>query len=80
MMVTAKVVEGTEVQFRTDFSAALVGIEWETVGAVRSAAPDRGQSGYEFIQIRTRIGKRQRWSYRLAKVADLRTLTGDQIA
>jgi hypothetical protein len=65
------IAEGTRVAFREDFSANLIGLVFETVGEVRRAAPTHGEDGYEYIMLRIRVGKSQRWNYRSGRISDL---------
>lgn len=73
-MIQQDIKEGQQVEFRPEFSKHLIGIVFETV-----AFPDgrtvhvahESQGGKPYVHLRTRIGKRGRWGYRLANVADL---------
>lgn len=59
----------TQVKFRDDFSAALVGLIFEIDGDV-----SRDADGRELVGLRIKRGLR--WAYRLAYVTDLRTVDG----
>lgn len=70
-----EVTEGQRVQFRPDFSGALIGLDFEvakpSAGRPLVSIAHESQGGYEFVAIRRRVGKAQRWAYRLARLSDL---------
>lgn len=69
-------ITGLKVKFRDDFSPKLVGLVFDVDGEPRTFAAE----GRASVELRIKVGQRQRWAHRAGWVDDLRTLDGQPLA